>query len=132
MSKLIDPAAIAVATIWQEARNQPHEGRIAVAEVIRRRADTGFHSDGTIIGACLAPLQFSGWNAKDPNRIPSLKIDTTDPIVLDCMKAWEASAFTDLSHGADSYVNLTIVKPDWYKPTLVTAVIGDHSFLRLR
>lgn len=133
--RLIDPVGIAVATIWQEARGESHEGRVAVAEVIRNRMTHGFHSDGSVVGTCLAPYQFSGWNTKDPNRIPSLKLDDANLLVADCLLAWqEAMGGSNWAKDADSYFNPAIVvpPPDWYDPKLVVATIGDHVFLRIR
>lgn len=132
--RLISPDAIAVVTIFQEARGESQQGRIAVAEVIRNRTEAEYRSDGSVISTCLWPLQFSGWNPRDPNRIQSLKIDTNDPVVSDCMKAWEiAKVGSDLVKGADHYINLSIVaRPPWVDDTKITAVIGAHTFLRLR
>ena len=133
--KLIDPDAIAIATIWQEARGEKQQdSRIAVAEVIRTRTVEKYRSDGSVIATCLWPLQFSGWNAKDPNRIPSMKLDTVDPFVAACVAAWHTvlAGGSNITKGADSYVNLGIVIPDWYDPAKVTAVIGSHTFLKLR
>jgi len=133
--KLIDPDAIAIATIYQEARGERlQQSRIAVAEVIYRRTLEKYRSDGSVISTCLWPYQFAGWNPKDPNRIPSLKIDSNDPFVQDCMAAWHMvlTGLSNITNDADSYVNLKVVVPDWYDPAKVTAEIGAHTFLKLR
>ena len=131
--RLISDEAIAAVTIFQEAENQGHEGRVAVGEVILTRMKHAFHSDGTVIGTCCAPVQFSGWNATARNRIRSLMADDANVIVKDCLAAWhEALAGSSLTDGADSYFNPAIVTPPWFDQKLVVATIKDHVFLRLR
>lgn len=130
--KLFTPDHFAVATIWQEARGEPFEGKVAVGEVIRTRMRLKHFSDGTIEGTCLRDRQFSGWNSQDPNRIPSLRLDDEDPVVNSCWKAWLASSLTNTTKGATHYVNLDIVTPPWYNKEQVTVVIGSHTFLRLK
>lgn len=129
--KLIDPVKLAIITLWQEARGEPFDGKVAVAEVIRTRMLRKFFSDGTIEGTVLRAKQFSGWNPGDPNRIISVRLDDEDTAVKDCQKAWEVSERTALTKGADHYVNLSIVRPPWFDDAKVTAVIGNHTFLRL-
>lgn len=133
--KLIDPDAIAICTVWQEARGEPsQDSRVAVAEVIYTRTLAKYRSDGSVISTCLWPYQFSGWNSKDPNRIPSLMLDTTDFVVARCIAAWHTvlAGGSDLTHDADSYANLSLVQPNWYDAAKITAVIGSHTFFRLR
>lgn len=129
---LFPPEHWAVATIWQEARGEPFEGKVAVGEVIRTRMRLKHFSDGTIESTCLRDRQFSGWNSNDPNRIPSVRLDDEDPVVKDCHKAWLASQLTSLTKGATHYVNLDVVVPPWYNENSVTAKIGRHTFLKLK
>jgi len=89
MSRLITDDALAVITIYQEARGEDDATMLAVAEVIRNRATEKYMSDGTIAGTVLTPYQFSGWNTKDPNRVLSVKVDdATDSIIKRCQTAW--------------------------------------------
>lgn len=105
---------------------------MAVAEVIRNRMALKYASDGTAEGTVLRPYQFSGWNTKDPNRIACAKVDAMDPVVVDCAKAWEESATTNLTKGAILYLNPAVVKvlPDWAKQENRTVMIGNHHFYR--
>ena len=132
MPRLVSEEALAVITIWQEARNEPQEGMIAVGEVIRNRMKQKYSSDGTVSGTVLRPLQFSGWNAKDPSRIKSLKIDDDDATVKKCLAAWLLSGTgTNHAKGAVLYYAPAVVSmPDWAKPDVAEKVaeIGGHHF----
>lgn len=128
--RLIPDTALAVVTIYQEARNQSHEGRVAVAEVIRNRMKAKYSSDGTVAGTVARKWQFSGWNTEDPNRVPSLKIDDDDPLVKECMRAWlEANNNgTNLAKGAVLYYSSDIPPPGWSTRARKVAEIGKHLF----
>jgi len=125
----------AVMTILQEARNQNLDGMIAVAEVIRNRAQAKFFSDGTIIGTVLNPYQFSGWNTKDPNRLICGKLTYDNPMTQQAMKAWRLAIMnnTEMTSGALYYHTKQMSPfPDWAKSgkLAVTATIGDHIFYK--
>lgn len=131
--RLITEEALAVITIRQEAEGEPYAGKLAVAEVIRNRMNKNYASDGTVSGTVLRPLQFSGWNAKDLGRIRSVRADTDESVVKDCIRAWnEARAGSDTVHGAVLYYNPSIIKdaPDWALPdsAIEVAVVGQHHF----
>lgn len=128
--RLITDDRLATITIWQEARNQPWEGKVAVGEVIRRRAQRKYNSDGTIAGTVAKPYQFSGWNTNDPNRVPSLLLDDSDSVVHDCLYAWFFSENSNYSKDAVLYCNPRILRnmPAWAKETKRVAIIGDHYF----
>ena len=132
MPRLVSEEALAVITIWQEARNEPYEGLVAVGEVIRNRMRLKYSSDGTVSGTVLRPMQFSGWNAKDPSRIKSLRIDDDDATVKKCLAAWELSGTgTNHAKGAVLYYAPAVVgMPDWAKPEVAQKVaeIGGHHF----
>ena len=55
-------------TIWAEARGEPLDGQIAVANVILNRARQGGWWGDDVAGVCCKPKQFSCWNDGDPNR----------------------------------------------------------------
>lgn len=129
--RLFSDTALAAATIWQEARGEPYEGKLAVAEVIRNRMRVRYTSDGTIAGTVLRPHQFSGWNSDDVNRIPSLKLDDADKVVADCIRAWKEAAEknTDVAKGALLYYAPALVFPAWARSCREVARIGRHVFL---
>lgn len=127
---LIPDDTWAVITIWQESRGEDYIGKIGVGEVIYNRMSKKYMSDGTAAGTCLRAYQFSGWNAADANRIPSLKLDDTDAMVQECMRAWVAATTgSDYTHGALFYYNPALVIPPWAKLYTETAVIGKHRFM---
>ena len=129
--RLISDTALAAITIWQEARGEPYAGKLAVAEVIRNRMRARYASDGTVAGTVLGPRQFSGWNSGDLNRIPSLKIDDSDRIVADCVRAWSEAAEknTGVAKGALLYYAPALALPPWAEACREVARIGRHVFL---
>ena len=129
--RLVSDTALAVITIWQEARGEPYEGKLGVAEVIRNRMKEHYASDGTVEGTVLKRLQFSGWNDGDPNRIPSVRISDSDIIVQECLKAWGDANLngTNVAKGALLYYAPGLVIPGWAKASMEVARIGGHVFM---
>lgn len=89
---------LAVATLWQEARDSSREEQLCVAHVIRNRMEKRYTSDGTVIGTVLVPWQFSGW-MDDAITLKSLRYVATDSLYL--RSVWNESASgVDPTHGA--------------------------------
>jgi len=77
-------------SIWGEARGECEEGQAAVAWVMRNRAQAArafiarqkrahpLFGDGTLVGACRAPRQFSAWNPGDPNAVKLARVGFDD------------------------------------------------------
>lgn len=126
--RLITEDALAIVTIWQEARGEPYEGKLAVGEVIRNRMKRNYFSNGTVSGTVLRDYQFSGWNVGDPNRISSIQIDDNDATVGACISSWKESISSSVAKGAVLYCNLHLAHPSWAKPEKMVAEIGNHSF----
>ena len=129
--RLIPDDALAVITIWQEARGEDDAGKLAVAEVIWRRMKTRYSSDGTVAGTVLRPWQFSGMNTDDPNRVPAFKLDDSNPIVQACRAAWDlAKAGSNTTKGAVLYLNPRVIPklPAWVAKSRKVATIGAHNF----
>lgn len=132
--RLISDDVLGIATVLQEAEGESFDGKVAVAEVILRRTKERYASDGTVAGTVLAPLQFSGWNSVSPNRVRTVKMDMTDPVVVECAKAWAAakSGKTNVSCGALLYYNPKAIKsrPDWAAPDKARQVaqVDQHIF----
>lgn len=128
--RIVSDDAWGYMTVWQEARGEPFDGKVGVSEVIQRRARNRFMSDGSIAGTVLRPYQFSGWNTKDPNRIPVAKLTDNDLIVMDCIRAWEvAKGGSNLTGDAMHYYNKRLANPRWARGAVVTAEIGNHTFV---
>ena len=126
--RLITEDALAIVTIWQEARGEPYEGKLAVGEVIRNRMKRNYFSNGSVSGTVLRDYQFSGWNVGDANRVPSVDIDDGDSTVRECISAWKDSSISSVANGAVLYCNLHLAHPSWAKPEKMVAQIGNHSF----
>lgn len=128
---LVSETQWAVMTIMAEARGESFLGKMAVAEVIKNRAKTLFFSDGSICSTVLWPYQFSSWNTTDPNRITVGKLKSNDPIVLECLRAWNKviGSETDITHGAVMY-HAESITPKWVNDFMFTTQIGRHKFYK--
>jgi len=90
-------------------------------------------SDGTVSGTVLRYKQFSGWNDNSTNRTRSLKIDTDDQTVSDCVRAWtEAKAGTNIVPDCLHYLNPKLCDPAWVIGATVVKTIGNHKFVILK
>ena len=131
--RLIPDHVLAAITLWAEARGEPWDGQIAVAEVIRNRTAQKHFSDGTVASTILWPYQFSCWNTKDPNRAKMFGLLHGDKLAEQCIRAWnDAMAGTDFTKGALFYVNLDAVAetPSWIAECVQTVKIGRHRFYK--
>ena len=144
--RLIADDAVAIATVYGEARGESDDGMTCVAETIRNRIRAGRGKDATAV--CLAPLQFSCWNHDTRWRAAMLSLDVDDPVAQRCAAAWAlAQAGSDVARGATAYLNVEETRrlrgdgtlPFWARdptdPTrinerLVTVRMGAHVFLR--
>ena len=66
-----DPVVLLALTVLGEARNQPYQGKCAVAQVVKNRMDLKGKS---VADTVLAPWQFSCWNPGDPNKVFLLEV----------------------------------------------------------
>lgn len=131
--RLIPDEVWAALNIWMEARGEPYEGQLAVAEVMQTRMRRKYQSDGTVIGTVLRPYQFSGWNTKDPNRLRAAQLEDTDGRYAMCRQAWrDVLAGTSVVPDAVLYYNPAGVTlpPVWSIPANFVTIIGAHHFFR--
>jgi spore germination cell wall hydrolase CwlJ-like protein len=142
-ARLLPAAVVLALTLWAEARGETLEGRVAVACVVRNRMA---RRRQTAADVCLAPAQFSCWNAgRDANHRALADLVTTlaagrsiqDPIVRECQ--WIADgvlsgACRDITKGADHYLTTALLsstkKPGWVGAMTWVATIGSHAFYR--
>lgn len=85
-------------TIWGEARGESLAGQIAVGWTVRHRALIAsryllahgrwhpHYGDGSIGQACKARMQYSCWNADDPNQLKLKNVTLDDPSFQQCMR----------------------------------------------
>lgn len=128
---------IAAETVWGEARGEPWRGKVAVAWVIRNRAeDPGKDWWGdTIVEVCTKPWQFTCQHPSDPNyaKLKALKDD--DQGLLECRRVVEAvfrGEVADPTGGATHY-KVVGTKASWDKAVenMRPVQIGRHLFYRL-
>jgi spore germination cell wall hydrolase CwlJ-like protein len=118
-------------TVWMEARGESYEGKVAVAEVIQRRAARKFMSDGTIVGTVLKAYQFSGFNTSDPNRLAAARLDDADPTYQECLAAWrDAIGGVSVVPAAVFYFNPKGLDhtPTWASTDKLVKIIGAYHF----
>lgn len=102
-------------TIYGEARGEVWEGKVAVAWVIRNRAEKGGWWGDTIETVTRYPWQFSCWNKNDPNRERLLTTDPSDAYFVQCLAATAAvlgGIEPDPTGGACHY-HTAAVQPTW-------------------
>lgn len=134
-----DPLLIVALTIFGEARGINSEGKIAVANVIKNRVDSGIRWWGSdYISVCLKPYQFSCWNPNDPNRAYLLAIEKNENEVRGGEhKAWQeckaiatkllTNQLIDNTGGATHY-HTPQVTPAWKQGATVTVATAEHIF----
>ncbi len=123
---------IAARTLWGEARGEDYLGRRAVAQVFFNRWKTThgqFRRDDTLATACLRHVQFSVWNAGDPNFKKMFQVDYNDADLLMCLQivleVINEDGKDDITNGARHYFAKSMAaRPDWavgHTPSYETA-----------
>lgn len=129
----VDPSTdILARTIWGEARGEGAEGMQAVANVIMNRVARPGWWGSDVQSVCLASQQFSCWLPGDPNLVRMVHVTNADPQFSLAQQIAEAAVtgnLSDVTGGATSYYNPSVVNPSWASSMTVTAQIGHHVFL---
>ena len=144
--------------VLEEAGNQPHEGKAAVARVIANRIAQRYESDGTVAGTVLKYDQFS-WAYFEMidgsyTRVCSLPEEAAarasallpdaqaSSMWADCQQAVADGAIgSDFAWGPQGlllnaepltllYVNLAVSRPAWAVPETHVCKIYAHDFYR--
>lgn len=135
-------------TLDAECRSEPVEGQIAVASVIRNRVGKRFGHRYRDV--CLAPKQFSCWNAgTDPNHVrlmararlvvgdyaerTTLPIDPVMRQLKYIAQGIMGHELVDNTRGADHYLTKKLFQatpPPWALGRSAIFV-GAHAFLKL-
>lgn len=124
-------------TVFGESRGEPYLGQLAVAWVIRNRADRPSWWGRSVRDVCLKPRQFSCWNEHDPNygliRAASLSDSRFRTAYRASLAAYDRSE-PDPTKGATSYHTLakpagvSVWPPGWAGTTVPRGQIGAHMF----
>lgn len=130
MARILSDDQGGALTIKGEAEGESYLGKVCVGESIRERMRTLFFSNGTVFGTIFRNRQYSTWNADAANRIRILRTDSTDPVYLECMRAWYESAYTKNVPGAVQYYAPRVVVPTWLDDFELVRTVGNHEFLR--
>lgn len=136
---MIDALTIAALTVYGEARGEPDLGKVAVAWVIRNRAEHPRWWGHDIRSVCISPNQFSCWSGDESNDANMTEmqrqVDHPTALFLECKRIVVDvfdNKISDPTGGADHYLLTSAVsKVSWSKGKTPTAVIGAHSFFRL-
>lgn len=100
----------AILAIIGEAEGEPYKGKVAVAEVIRRR--------GSLKGV---------YGIRAKRVVEHLYSQKT---YEDCRRAWIESASTNYSLGATHWEGTAFPVPYWAKTMTVTVIIGHQRFYK--
>jgi len=121
---------ITARTVYGEARGELEQGMIAVAWVIRNRAEKGGWWGNSPEVVCLYPWQFSCWNKTDPNLEKIKAADLDSDVFRKCLLV-TAAVFSDIApdptKGACHY-HVDGLNPKWAEGREPDVTIGNHRF----
>ncbi|MGE5477060.1 MAG: cell wall hydrolase [Bacteroidales bacterium] len=124
------PADILARTLWGEARGESVRGIEAVAAVVVNRVRRGGWWGNSVETVCRKPMQFSCWNAGDPNRAKLEQVDESDRQFRICLRIARraiAGSVDDPTGGATHY-HVRGLLPVWARGRDPSAEIGNHLF----
>ena len=117
-------------TMWGESRNQDTSGQIAVASVIKNRAEARRWYGDTPKEVCLKEWQFSCWNEGDPNKEKMEQLSRTDPIYIKMLGIGflvMSGKIKDNTQNSTHY-HTKAVKPKWSYNVQPVCEYGEHLF----
>jgi spore germination cell wall hydrolase CwlJ-like protein len=117
-------------TIWAEARGEPLEGQIAVANVILNRARQGGWWGDDVVKVCRKPKQFSCWNKGDPNRAKMNNLELQDRAFARAVSVAAGACAGDMADttGGATHYHTAAIEPSWAAGHEPSARIGNHVF----
>src|SRR5208282_6028450 len=119
--------------VWREARGESADAQLAVAYVIRTRANQGGWWGNDISSVVGKQYQFSSMTvAGDPNLVQWPRSD--DPSWDACVQAAQKAitvAAQNPALGATSYYDISIPSPSWAKADEFIVQIGRLRFYRI-
>lgn len=126
-------------TVYGEGRGELFSGQVAVAWVVKNRADRPGWWGHTVEEVCRKPFQFSCWNASDPNRDVILAATLKTPGFI---RAYGIACLVlvrdlpDPTQGGTNYHSVAAPRaalewpPEWTRVMIPTVQIGGHQFYR--
>lgn len=124
-------------TIWGEARGEPIEGKIGVANVMRNRLLTHYRGAKTYVDVCTAHAQFSAWTEEDEVMRDAAKRlaiapDSVLKLCREIAAATMAGKLADNTNGANHYFAISMPHaPDWAHGQPPLAILGNHWFFNV-
>jgi spore germination cell wall hydrolase CwlJ-like protein len=127
--------------LWGEARGEPDQGKLAVAEVVRNRVHRPAWWGKDWHGVMLKPWQFSCFNSGDPalNSLDAVREGKERALEV-WAACFRAAAFVyhadpwlpeaGIARGASHYKRVD-VQPKWSTGKQPVTVIGQHDFFAL-
>lgn len=116
--------------IYGEARGEPHQGKQAIACVVRNRVSKPCWWGTSWRGVMLRPYQFSCFN---PDSIDSIFLPEDDEVWYECLGVAisykSIAALDDVTNGATHYCTLD-ASPPWMKGATLCTIIGNHQFYK--
>lgn len=126
-------------TLYGEARGESLEGKVAVANVLKNRVQSGRWGKN-YEAVTLAPKQFSCWNGNDPN-LPKLRaladalsdgITPSDPALGACLWVADGLLGGHLPNPVQDATHYFAVSmkdaPAWSRSGEFVARVGNHLF----
>lgn len=115
--------------LWREARNEPREGKVALAFSILNRVQNPKWWGSSINSVITKPWQYSSFT--DPNDKQLIKYPQDGTVWEECLDV-ACKVIDGLEKnpvpGADSYYATYIPKPKWAQESQFVAQIGGHRF----
>lgn len=114
--------------VWREARGETMLGKLLVAQTVENRVNDPRWPD-TYVGVITQRLQFSAFNAGDPNALmfPS----ESDAAWPDCVSAAQFVIASPGSVTTANHYHTTGVSPAWKNDARIVAREGAHVFYAL-
>ena len=112
--------------VYYEARDQPIEGQIAVAQVIQKRAENRHRGQNTICGVVKDKHQFTFyWDG--------LKEEPKDMLALDIARYISSKVLAKeygniCGHGKANHYHTFAVNPFWNRNMQFECIAGNHIF----
>ncbi|MDA4120223.1 MAG: cell wall hydrolase [Thaumarchaeota archaeon] len=121
--------------LWREARGSSLPALAAINSVITNRMNDPHNRwPKSATGVILQPLQFSSFNASDPNstKLPDPRHPQDWVAWCNCVLVAEAPLGGDNTDGATNYESEPPDKlPAWADPAKITTTIGPFRFYKL-